>query len=197
LISSLSQRELPTLSDGPEDASTSLFTPPPRLNQSAAMATEGAAPYAPEYASYNWTGAPSDYSTLTTNGLGGDSRTENLNKWYQSGDQAYIIVASAMVMLMIPGLGFLYSGLARRKSALSMIWACMGSMCVVTFQWYFWGYSLAFSPSATNGFIGNLRNFGLMKVLADPSPGSPLVPNLLYAFYQVCLHTSSLVVNLG
>jgi Amt family ammonium transporter len=110
---------------------------------------------------------------------------ENLNKWYQSGDQAYIIVASAMVMLMVPGLGFLYSGLARRKSALSMIWACMGSMCVVTFQWYFWGYSLAFSPTATNGYIGNLRNFGLMKVLADPSPGSPLVPNLLYAFYQV------------
>ena len=111
--------------------------------------------------------------------------TENVNKWFQSGDQAYIIVASAMVMVMIPGLGFLYSGLARRKSALSMIWACMASLSVVTFQWYFWGYSLAFSPTATNGYIGNLRNFGLMKTLADPSPGSPLVPNLLYAFYQV------------
>lgn len=110
---------------------------------------------------------------------------ENVNKWFQSGDQAYIIVASAMVMVMIPGLGFLYSGLARRKSALSMIWACMASFSVVTFQWYFWGYSLAFSPTATNGYIGNLRNFGLMKTLADPSPGSVLVPNLLYAFYQV------------
>jgi Amt family ammonium transporter len=113
------------------------------------------------------------------------SGTENLNKWFQSGDQAYIIVASAMVMVMIPGLGFLYSGLARRKSALSMIWACMASFSVVTFQWYFWGYSLAFSPTATNGYIGNLRNFGLMKTLADPSPGSPLIPNILYAFYQV------------
>lgn len=149
------------------------------------MASDGMAPFTPEYASYNWTGAPSEYSTLATNELGGDSRVENLNKWYQAGDQAYIIVASAMVILMVPGLGFLYSGLARRKSALSMIWACMGSFCIVTFQWYFWGYSLAFSPSATNGYIGNLRNFGLMKVLADPSPGSPLVPNLLYAFYQV------------
>ena len=111
--------------------------------------------------------------------------TENVNKWFQAGDQAYIIVASAMVLVMIPGLGFLYSGLARRKSALSMIWACMASMSVITFQWYFWGYSLAFSPTATNGFIGNLRNFGLMKTLAGPSPGSPLIPNLLYAFYQV------------
>lgn len=110
-----------------------------------------------------------------------------MNKWYQSGDQAYIIVASAMVMVMVPGLGFLYSGLARRKSALSMIWACMGSFSVITFQWYFWGYSLAFSPSATNGYIGDLKNFGLMNLLGAPSPGSPLVPGLLYAFYQVCL----------
>lgn len=110
---------------------------------------------------------------------------ENLNKWYQSGDQAYIIVASAMVLVMVPGLGFLYSGLARRKSALSMIWACMGSCSIITFQWYFWGYSLAFSPTATNGFIGNLNQFGLMNTLGNPSPGSPLIPDLLYAFYQV------------
>lgn len=108
-----------------------------------------------------------------------------MNKWFQSGDQAYIIIASAMVMVMIPGLAFLYSGLARRKSALSMIWACMGSMSIVIFQWYFWGYSLAFSTTATNGFIGDLRNFGLMKTLGDPSPGSPLVSGLLFAFYQV------------
>lgn len=90
-----------------------------------------------------------------------------------------------MVLVMVPGLGFLYSGLARRKSALSMIWACMGSMSVIIFQWYFWGYSLAFSPTATNGYIGNLRNFGLMKTLADPSPASPLIPGLLFAFYEV------------
>ena len=110
---------------------------------------------------------------------------QNLNQWYASGDQAYIIVASAMVLVMIPGLGFLYSGLARRKSALSMIWACMGSFSVITFQWYFWGYSLAFSNYATNGFIGDLKKFGLMNTLAAPSPGSPLIPDLLYAFYQV------------
>lgn len=144
------------------------------------------APYAPDYASYNWTGAPSNYDALTTNELGGNSRTENLNKWFQPGDQAYLIAASAMAMVMVPGLGFLYSGLARRKSALSMIWACMASMSVVTFQWYFWGFSLAFSPTATNGFIGNLHSFGLMKTLANPSPGSPLIPDLLYAFFQVC-----------
>jgi hypothetical protein len=127
------------------------------------------------------------YSEQTTN-ISSTSGTENLNQWYQSGDQAYIIVASAMVMVMVPGLGFLYSGLARRKSALSMIWACMFSSSVITFQWYFWGYSLALSGSATSGFIGDLKRFGLMNTLGAPSPGSPLVPELLYAFYQVCTY---------
>src|ERR1700753_2484420 len=113
------------------------------------------------------------------------SDSQNLNQWYQSGDQAYIIVASAMVLIMVPGLGFLYSGLARRKSALSLIWACMASSTIITFQWYFWGYSLAFSNTATSGFIGNLHKFGLMNTLGAPSPGSVLVPDLLFAFYQV------------
>lgn len=91
-----------------------------------------------------------------------------------------------MVLVMVPGLGFLYSGLARRKSALSMIWACLASCSVVTFQWYVVGYSLAFSKDATNGFIGDLSRAGLQKTLGAPSPGSPLIPELLYAFYQVC-----------
>jgi Amt family ammonium transporter len=126
------------------------------------------------------------FNTKSKANSGFTSATENLNQWFQSGDQAFIIIASCMVLLMVPGLGFLYSGLARRKSALSMIWACMGSFSVVVFQWYFWGYSLALSQSATNGYIGNLKHFGLMNVLGAPSPGSPLVPELLYSFYQVC-----------
>jgi len=67
----------------------------------------------------------------------------------------------------------------------SLIWAVSASNAVVIFQWYFWGYTLAFSPSATNGFIGNLRSFGLLHVEADPSPGSPLIPEILYSFFQM------------
>lgn len=91
-----------------------------------------------------------------------------------------------MVMVMVPGLGFLYSGLARRKSALSLIWACLASSAMVTFTWYFWGYSLAFSQTATNGFIGNLKHFALQGALGAPSPGSPYIAELTYSFYQVC-----------
>ena len=160
--------------------------------------------------SYPWVGAPVPFNG--TDALGGNSRKTtalavqndsvrnitnsgistdktNLNQWYLSGDMAYIIVSSAMVFVMVPGLGFLYSGLARRKSALSMIWACLGSYSVISFQWYFWGYSLGFSNYATSGFIGDLKKFGLMNTLGAPSPGSPLIPDLLYAFYQVSLKT--------
>lgn len=104
---------------------------------------------------------------------------------YDRGDVAFIILCGALVSFMVPGLGFLYSGLSRRKSALSLIYAVGAANAVTIFQWYFWGYSLAFSTTATNGYIGNLHNFGLMNVLADPSPGSPLIPELLYSFYQM------------
>ncbi len=98
---------------------------------------------------------------------------------------------------MVPGIAFLYSGLARRKSALSMLWVVMMSFSVVVFQWYFWGFSLAFSSTANNGFIGDLNHFGLMKVWAAPSVGSPLIPALLYSFYQMmfCAVTAALTIG--
>ncbi|KAI5851616.1 ammonium transporter AmtB-like domain-containing protein [Morchella snyderi] len=146
--------------------------------------------------SYSWVGAPAVFNGTNAE-TGGNSAVENLNQWYQSGDQAYILICAAMVMVMIPGLGFLYSGLARRKSALSLIWACVGSSLVITFQWYFWGYSLAFSKTATNGFIGNLNHFALLGVLAAPSPGSPLVPELLYSFYQMQFAAVTVAIVMG
>lgn len=83
---------------------------------------------------------------------------------------------------MIPGLGLLYSGLARRKSALSLIWACLMTSIVAMFVWYFWGYSLAFSKSATNGFIGNLHSFGLHNVLWGKEGDK--YPELLFCAFQ-------------
>ncbi|KAK6842126.1 ammonium transporter MEP1 [Apiospora arundinis] len=146
--------------------------------------------------SYSWVGAPTVFNG-TNQETGGDSTTENLNQWYQSGDQAFIIIAACMVLIMVPGIAFLYSGLSRRKSALSLIWVVMMSFSVIIFQWYFWGYSLAFSSTATNGFIGDLHHFGLMNTLAKPSPGSPLIPELLYSFYQMqfCAVTGALVIG--
>ncbi|CAP59969.1 uncharacterized protein PODANS_1_2930 [Podospora anserina S mat+] len=124
------------------------------------------------------------------------SARDNLNEPFNAGDQAYILVSSGMVLLMIPGIAFLYSGLARRKSALSQIWVVMMSFSVIVFQWYFWGYSLALSPTATNGFIGNLDRFGLRNALGDESPGSPFIPELLYSWkMQFAAVTAALVIG--
>jgi ammonium transporter, Amt family len=94
-----------------------------------------------------------------------------------------MITVTALVLLMIPGVGFFYSGLARRKSALSLIWLSIMATGVTSFQWFFWGYSLAFSHTAGT-FIGDLENIGFRNVLGAPSVGSPKIPDLLFAVYQ-------------
>jgi Amt family ammonium transporter len=53
---------------------------------------------------------------------------------YNLGDIAWVVAAMALVFIMIPGVGYFYSGLLRRKNALSMIWASMLSVAVVSFQ---------------------------------------------------------------
>ncbi|KLU85772.1 hypothetical protein MAPG_04792 [Magnaporthiopsis poae ATCC 64411] len=115
---------------------------------------------------------------------GGDSLNEDLNQWYAKGDIAWLMTSAALVLLMIPGVGFFYSGLARRKSALSLIWLSLMSIGVASFQWFFWGYSLAFSHTATSPFIGDLTNIGLKDVLAAASVGSSGVPDILFCLYQ-------------
>lgn len=114
---------------------------------------------------------------------GGDPVSQNLNIFYETGDIAWMITATGLVLLMVPGVGYFYSGLARRKSALSLIWLSVMSVAVSTFQWFFWGFSLAFSRTG-GPFIGTLENFGFKDVLAHPSVGSDRIPDLLFALYQ-------------
>ena len=78
---------------------------------------------------------------------------------------------------------FFYAGLARRKSALSLIWLSMMATAVTSFQWFFWGYSLTFSHTAGK-YIGNLENIGFRNTLAAPSVGSHKIPDLMFAVYQ-------------
>ncbi|TFK33405.1 ammonium transporter [Crucibulum laeve] len=102
---------------------------------------------------------------------------------YNLGDMGFVIAAMALVWVMIPGVGFFYSGLLRRKNALSMIYVSLASIAVVSFQWFFWGYSLAFSETGS-AFIGDLKYFGLKGVLVQPSIGSTRIPALLFCIYQ-------------
>ncbi|KAH9456117.1 hypothetical protein Pst134EB_012323 [Puccinia striiformis f. sp. tritici] len=99
-------------------------------------------------------------------------------------------------MIMTPGLGFFYSGLLRRKNALSMIFLSMAVYGVVSFQWFFWGYSLSFAPDASS-FIGTLTNFGFKNVDLQPSIGGPKIPALGYAIYQMMFATITPAIALG
>lgn len=67
---------------------------------------------------------------------------------------------------------------------------------VVSFQWFFWGYSLTFSHGASH-FIGNLENFGYMNVLARPSVGSDRIPDIMYAVYQGMFAAITVAIAVG
>ncbi|KIY48454.1 ammonium transporter [Fistulina hepatica ATCC 64428] len=103
---------------------------------------------------------------------------------YNLGDIAWTLASTALVWLMIPGVGFFYSGLLRRKNALSMIWMSMVVIGVVSFQWFFWGFSLTFSETGS-AYIGDLRYFGMKGVLEKPSIGSARIPSIVFSVFQL------------
>ncbi|EEB09519.1 ammonium transporter Amt2 [Schizosaccharomyces japonicus yFS275] len=117
---------------------------------------------------------------------GGNVRVTNLNTYYDTGNISFMLCCTALCLFMVPGVAFFYSGLARRKNTLALIMLSVSSMCISFFQWYFWGYSLAFSTtgSGRSGFIGNLWHFCFVHTLADYSPDSNNVSELLFANFQ-------------
>lgn len=120
----------------------------------------------------------------TTELTGGDSMTTDLNYYFQAGDMAWIMTSTALVFIMIPGVGFFYSGLARRKSALSLIYLSMMSIAIVSVQWFIWGYSLTFSHTGSV-FLGDFHNVFLKETLALASVGSPYIPDILFCVFQL------------
>jgi Amt family ammonium transporter len=109
------------------------------------------------------------------------------------GNTAWVIVASALVMLMtIPGLAFFYGGLVRRKNVLSVLMQCFIITAVVTLQWFIIGYSLSFGSSTgpLAPFIGGFK-WAFMNGIGinDPSPyfisqSAARVPHLVFALFQ-------------
>ncbi len=122
-------------------------------------------------------------SGLTDTGTGGDSLTVDLNERYDLADLVWVMTSGVLVWIMIPGIGLLYSGMARKRHALSLLWASMMTCSLVSFQWFFWGYTLVFAHDASN-FLGTMKNFCLMDVLGAPSVGSSRVPDIVFCFFQ-------------
>jgi Amt family ammonium transporter len=100
-----------------------------------------------------------------------------------SGDISWILISSALVMLMTPGLAFFYGGLVRRKNVLSIVMQSFIALAVVGVVWVLWGYTLAFA-SDIMGIIGGLEWFALNGVGLEPAPLAPTIPHLAFMVYQ-------------
>jgi Amt family ammonium transporter len=100
-----------------------------------------------------------------------------------AGDTAWVLVSTALVMLMLPGLAFFYGGLVRSKSSLNTLMMVLAALGVVTLQWVAVGYSLAFSPGTA--LSGGLSWSGLAGVRGDANPTyAATIPHLAFAAFQ-------------
>ena len=113
-------------------------------------------------------------------GLVGAQETSQLN----AGDTAWVLVSSALVLMMTaPGLALFYGGLVRRKNVLATLMHSFILLALISVQWVLWGYSLAFGPDI-GGLVGSGAYVGLMGVGGEPGPYAKTIPHLAYMIFQ-------------
>jgi Amt family ammonium transporter len=106
---------------------------------------------------------------------------------FNAGDTAFMLFASAMVLLMTPGLGLFYGGMVRKKNVLSTMMQSYLMMALISVLWVCVGYSLAFSPDGQlNNLIGGF-GFGMLRGvgLGVDARYAPTIPHLLYMAFQM------------
>ncbi len=109
-----------------------------------------------------------------------------------AGDTAWMLAATALVLMMTPALGLFYAGLVRSKNTLNTFMMCIAAIAVATVMWALVGYSLAFDGH--NWLIGGLGHAFLRGVTFEPRPGMT-IPQLLFMAFQAtfCIITVALV----
>jgi Amt family ammonium transporter len=103
---------------------------------------------------------------------------------YTTGDIGFMIISTALVMLMTPGLAFFYGGLVKKRHVLSMMMQSIIAMGVVTVIWVVLGYSLAFGPDI-GSVIGGLDHLMLKGVGLKPRTEGATIPHLLFMVFQM------------
>jgi len=117
-------------------------------------------------------------------------------KMINSGDTAWVLISSALVLLMTPGLAFFYGGMVRKKNVLSVLMQCFIIMCVLSIQWVLFGYSLSFAPS--KGFWGGLSWLGLQGVGFEPyTDYARTIPHQAFMIFQAmfAIITPALIIG--
>lgn len=113
-----------------------------------------------------------------------------------TGDTAWVLISSALVMLMTPGLAFFYGGMVRKKNILSILMQCSIILCVLSIQWVLFGYSLSFHPGG--GFWGGFGWFGLNGVGLTPyADYSATIPHQAFMIFQAmfAIITPALIIG--
>lgn len=104
---------------------------------------------------------------------------------FNPGDIAFVLMSTALVFFMTPGLAFFYGGMVRKRHVLSIMMQSFAAIGVVSVIWALFGYSLAFGPDYGH-WIGGLDWFGLKGVGLDPNPDyAPTIPHLLFFLFQL------------
>jgi Amt family ammonium transporter len=101
-----------------------------------------------------------------------------------SGDTTWLLVSSALVLVMTPALAFFYGGMVRKKNLLSTLNLSFIMMALISVQWLLYGYSLAFGHDV-GGLLGGLDFVGFAGVDGAPSAYAPTVPHILFASFQM------------
>lgn len=102
-----------------------------------------------------------------------------------TGDTAWVLISSALVLMMVPALAFFYGGMVRKKNILSTLNLNFIIMALLSIQWVLYGYSLAFGTDI-GGLIGGLNFLGLAGVGAEPNADyAATIPHLAFAGFQM------------
>ena len=103
-----------------------------------------------------------------------------------SGDTAWMLMSTALVMFMTPGLAFFYAGLVRNKNVLSTMMHSFIVIGLVSILWVIVGYSLAFGSDWFGGLVGNPADFfGMKDVGQEPGPYADTIPHVLFMVFQM------------
>jgi len=115
----------------------------------------------------------------------------------QSGDTAWLLLCTALVLFMTPGLAFFYGGMVRAKNVLAMLAQNFSVIAIVSIVWVLFVYSLAFGPDVGDGLIGNLHFVGFAHV-NEAIPGLHLtVPPVLYATFEMMFAVLTIALLTG
>ncbi|HEY4618156.1 MAG TPA: ammonium transporter [Flavobacterium sp.] len=101
---------------------------------------------------------------------------------FDTGDTAWMIVATALVLIMTPGLGFFYGGMVGKKNVISTMLQSFMAMIIVTILWVIVGFSLSFGTSI-GGFIGDPRDYFMFKNVGITTAWGT-IPFMLFALFQ-------------